>query len=750
MNFLSPTYNQIESKAVARMLGVSKAAKLDWTWYAVLGLPPAAKAIDTTVSKDGITGAFFSSKDRKAAVEEAEKRNRDALGLGDGPHPNLLKHLQANGDASTSFDSSLMSKFEASDAPGNKDLKLPEIEGHLFHQRPTLEPLFVKNSNVGKSLVDDLKKVKKTVTKDGVAEVRGFEENSPYLEHLKKAVKTDLAGTVRSPTIRETVLKTASPGIPGAAVGAITGWLEAQPAHGSAPATRTVQHLPRHSYTNAGGQAHELFVDTDGKVKQASGKGKATDKAYKGDSVAFGLANAINDKTQKYIDGGAEDRGLLQEIQDLLTKLKGEMVAARGEIDENTQVAKRLVLEEKLGMHAFGHSKSAEAATDLGDKSWKLLEGLGKKMMEDAKKADSALILNPNLDKYEPFRDLVKECGMPLGDGWFGAVGKSFDRIKQVFKSGNLRTRVQHVVNFSEMWGKEVFSQKANTVAELLRGAKVVETDIAKVLDLQAAGLKAADDARDAGEKAPKLDHKMLFADDEGNKEYTDAKKADQGPDMKFPTVPLEALNLDEVSELARRFGMRPRADSNKADVIAMLKVFQQRALDEDPDGRGKYVTVGATGQGNANPLTLSDRDEDTEVGLEGRENRAHGLDGKLPFVEGMIANIVNDNSEWIKDAKALDMPLRAGPSGTTFRTMNFAAQLSVDKPKTRLAMLGLLMPTNAHSFHEIMTAAQGHVPYEKKGRYLPLEPITSEVRGLAESFCDAEEVDAVLGLDPS
>ena len=112
MNFLSPTYNQIESKAVARMLGVSKAAKLDWTWYAVLGLPPAAKAIDTTVSKDGITGAFFSSKDRKAAVEEAEKRNRDALGLGDGPHPNLLKHLQANGDASTSFDSSLMSKFE--------------------------------------------------------------------------------------------------------------------------------------------------------------------------------------------------------------------------------------------------------------------------------------------------------------------------------------------------------------------------------------------------------------------------------------------------------------------------------------------------------------------------------------------------------------------------------------------------------------------------------------------------------------
>ena len=65
--------------------------------------------------------------------------------------------------------------------------------------------------------------------------------------------------------------------------------------------------------------------------------------------------------------------------------------------------------------------------------------------------------------------------------------------------------------------------------------------------------------------------------------------------------------------------------------------------------------------------------------------------------------------------------------------------------------MMGHLIPTNAHSFHEIMTAAQGHVGYEK-GKYVPLEPLSrSDLEGLAkEAGAKPEEIRAVLGIKPA
>ena len=69
-----------------------------------------------------------------------------------------------------------------------------------------------------------------------------------------------------------------------------------------------------------------------------------------------------------------------------------------------------------------------------------------------------------------------------------------------------------------------------------------------------------------------------------------------------------------------------------------------------------------------------------------------------------------------------MDMPLRAGISGNTHRFMNQAGLLGVDPIGSRLAMLGHLIPTNAHSFHEVMSAAEplAYVP----GHYLPLAPL--------------------------
>ena len=73
-------------------------------------------------------------------------------------------------------------------------------------------------------------------------------------------------------------------------------------------------------------------------------------------------------------------------------------------------------------------------------------------------------------------RSAVKKSGMKLNEGFFGSVGKSYDRIKQVFKSGNLREKVQHVVNFSGMWAKQVFKKNADDVKKLLADAGVASS----------------------------------------------------------------------------------------------------------------------------------------------------------------------------------------------------------------------------------------------------------------------------------
>ncbi len=57
-----------------------------------------------------------------------------------------------------------------------------------------------------------------------------------------------------------------------------------------------------------------------------------------------------------------------------------------------------------------------------------------------------------------------------------------------------------------------------------------------------------------------------------------------------------------------------------------------------------------------------------------------------------------------------LSMPLKAGPSGTTDRLMQTQAILGVSTPTMmRGAALAYLLPINAHSMVEIMTAAAQH-----------------------------------------
>lgn len=90
--------------------------------------------------------------------------------------------------------------------------------------------------------------------------------------------------------------------------------------------------------------------------------------------------------------------------------------------------------------------------------------------------------------------------------------------------------------------------------------------------------------------------------------------------------------------------------------------------------------------------------------------------DEKLTWKEGGTYWQPNENNKWVRKVQdKLHMPVTAGPSGTALRM--FQAWEFVGKPTPpadfRLALLGWMMTSNDHSFHEIMmTSAEYGLPY--------------------------------------
>jgi hypothetical protein len=107
----------------------------------------------------------------------------------------------------------------------------------------------------------------------------------------------------------------------------------------------------------------------------------------------------------------------------------------------------------------------------------------------------------------------------------------------------------------------------------------------------------------------------------------------------------------------------------------------------------------------------------------------------------------VNRGNKWVKKYQdKLHVPVTAGPSGTALRM--FQAWEFVGKPTPadyfRLALLGWMMTSNDHSFHEIMmTAAEYGLPYTPGlEAYRHVDPFTpEELRAIAapEGFPDEQ-----------
>jgi hypothetical protein len=174
---------------------------------------------------------------------------------------------------------------------------------------------------------------------------------------------------------------------------------------------------------------------------------------------------------------------------------------------------------------------------------------------------------------------------------------------------------------------------------------------------------------------------------------YASAKKEEH--DTKLPQMSVAALQQtklpgDVATPKDQGGGMTKAAEASS--LVASTKKVSQYAVDP----------------------SLSEEENEYRLELSEGEKAKAAKGGvpeseqTLPWLEGQKANILDAEKEFIKDAKEDSMPLKSGISGTTFRFMQSAEMLGVDPDAARMACVGMLQPIEAHSFHEIATAASG------------------------------------------
>jgi hypothetical protein len=388
----------------------------------------------------------------------------------------------------------------------------------------------------------------------------------------------------------------------------------------------------------------------------------------------------------------------------LLDRVAGSGGAARGGVVQRKTALKQETqqrapaklgtsaeFEHKLGIAAYRDHRSLAAATDV-------IDGITAAVLPDFDQAEQG-----QQDQYAELfgKDAVK------GAWSAGQVGKEWKTLFTAVTSGNLRERMTAIYNAS------------------LAGFKT------EVLDLIEE--ERWDTARDRG-----LDVKKL-------KRRKQQMKVNPGAQDLYrdPGNPLDRKALSSFEPLTKM-------DQGKLPMTGNTRSANP------PDQQHSGRTVGEL--------------ERDGVGLSEREKRFMYQDSydnaslwdwlwgtevkpgdDLKWKEGGTYWQINDNNKWVRKCKdKLHLPVTAGPSGTALRL--FQAWEFLGKPANkehfRLALLGWMMTSNDHSFHEIMmTAAEYGLPYEPGlEAYRNIAPYTeAELRGIAspKGFPDEENYQA-------
>jgi hypothetical protein len=115
-----------------------------------------------------------------------------------------------------------------------------------------------------------------------------------------------------------------------------------------------------------------------------------------------------------------------------------------------------------------------------------------------------------------------------------------------------------------------------------------------------------------------------------------------------------------------------------------------------------------------------------------------------VPWAAGVMGYAIKINpsgpeaeDEFMRAVRSMNVPMGAGVSGTTARTMNSAKMFGVDGLQARKVCVGYLLPIQAHSFAEVMQASnpfcgQQYAPKPGSDNY-PQGGIEAEVKAIAE-----------------
>ncbi|MDY0060660.1 MAG: hypothetical protein RBU45_12690 [Myxococcota bacterium] len=492
------------------------------------------------------------------------------------------------------------------------------------------------------------------------------------------------------------------------------------------------KEVPPKPFTDAVGEKHTLSIEFDGATPKVIKHSDPTDI-----TDAFAEAEKIKLAVQDFLKlPDATTPEAQAKAKDIRLKMEALLKVMEENMSPSELAKKRQEFEGKLGVAAAKHPAALDAATELGKKTWNMVQALAKGLVAKAQAVadavkDVAQTLEQSKDIGEETRKKAKEllasCGKDLESGFAGAISESSELIEKVLTegSGTIRERMLIPYNFQETLGKQAMVLDAKEYEEVLKEAGLKKRSVATMK-------KKFEEAKQSTEKSK---HKVLFgAERKTNAEYFDAK-ADKANEMdaKLPEIPVESLTHPELLQIARAHQKNPKATTKlPADFESMSRDDLIKAL--------KNVDVKTSGKGEPNPLSRSQKQRGAggvELGEMEAKAESHRGAEYLPWIEGARANLVKEGHKWIQKARRLNMPTKAGISGTTNRFMAFGAQIGHSAlPSLRLAILGDLLTMNAHSYHEIMTASRGfkgctYNPH--KSPYLPMLPLNEgELQAIA------------------
>ena len=265
-------------------------------------------------------------------------------------------------------------------------------------------------------------------------------------------------------------------------------------------------------------------------------------------------------------------------------------------------------------------------------------------------------------------RSLMRRCGRPLADPFAGRVGLDTERLSRLFAGdGHVRELMAHVWSFAcNLLCHDLIGVRR--FSSWRQAAAVAGYDLA-VIETSLAQAKRA--------------YRRRTGDSSGRVGEPDARE----DFLKMPWHPV------------RRAQRSTRLKGPQLDVTAAWSTMT----------RAEFEAVG----GCFSPI-----ERRLESGL--------GADF-VPWLDASRVWSLDPSSRLVRWAHRAGVPLVTGLSGVTMQLLLIARALNVGPlVDVRLACLGYLLSTGAHSFHEVMAVAQAFgCPYRVPCDYLELAPLS-------------------------